>query len=68
MAISYLYATFGEDFASIDIPFFERIDGKKISMIKRIMEREINSPLTSSCGRLFDAVSSIYRCARHDHV
>lgn len=59
MAISYLYATFGEDFASINIPFFERIDGKKISMISRMIERDINAPLTSSCGRLFDAVSSL---------
>ena len=59
MAISYLYSTFGEDLASIDVPLLERMDGKRIAMIRRMIERDINTPLTSSCGRLFDAVSSL---------
>lgn len=59
MAISYLYSAFGEDFANLDIPFLKRLDGKKTAMIRKMIERGINSPLTSSCGRLFDAVSSL---------
>ena len=28
-------------------------------MLKRMIERELNTPLTSSCGRLFDAVAAV---------
>lgn len=59
MAISYLYSAFGEDFAGIDTPLLRRLDAKRLAMLKRMIDGNINSPLTSSCGRLFDAVSSL---------
>jgi hydrogenase maturation protein HypF len=59
MAISYLYSVFGDKFLDIDIPLLNRIDSKKTAFIKRMIEKQINTPLTSSCGRLFDAVSSL---------
>jgi hydrogenase maturation protein HypF len=59
MAVSYLCSAFGEDFASIDTPLLSRLDAKRLAMLKRMIDRNINSPLTSSCGRLFDAVSSL---------
>ena len=57
MAVSYLYETFGR--TSIDIPFIKKIDDKKLNILYKMIELGINSPLTSSCGRLFDAVSSL---------
>ncbi len=59
MAISYLYSVFGDKFLDINLPLLNRIDSKKIILIKRMIEKQINTPLTSSCGRLFDAVSSL---------
>jgi hydrogenase maturation protein HypF len=59
MAISYLYSVYGDKLFDIDIPLFKRIDHKKLTFIKNMIEKGINSPLTSSCGRLFDAVSSL---------
>ena len=59
MAISYLYSVFGDSLFDIDISLFKRFDRKKLTFIKRMIEKQINTPLTSSCGRLFDAVSSL---------
>jgi hydrogenase maturation protein HypF len=58
MAAAYLYAAYGEDFHRIAACLnlsFPPLEG-------RIMERQLatglNSPLTSSAGRLFDAVAA----------
>jgi len=59
MALSYLFSAFEEDFLELDIPILKRLDGKKVMTILRMIQRGVNSPLTSSCGRLFDAVSSL---------
>ncbi|MBI4595846.1 MAG: carbamoyltransferase HypF [Candidatus Tectomicrobia bacterium] len=37
----------------------ERWGEEKVKAIMTMIKRKINSPLTSSCGRLFDAVSSL---------
>ena len=59
MALSYLYDAYEGDLDSIDTLLLKRIDNKKIAFIKSMIEKNINTPLTSSCGRLFDAVSSL---------
>jgi hydrogenase maturation protein HypF len=59
MAISYLAQTFGEDFLSLDIPFVQKLERKKAELILCMMAQQVNSPLTSSCGRLFDAVAAL---------
>ena len=59
MAVSYLYRHFGRDFLHLRIPFLQQLDPAKLKVLLQAMERHINSPLTSSCGRLFDAVAAL---------
>jgi hydrogenase maturation protein HypF len=54
MALSYLYSIYASNLANLT-----RLDKKSIKLIAQIIDKKINSPLTSSMGRLFDAVSSI---------
>ncbi|MFH1095915.1 MAG: carbamoyltransferase HypF [Candidatus Desantisbacteria bacterium] len=56
MAVSYLYAACGCDIPS---EFIERWGKERVKIIIKMMEQGLNSPLTSSAGRLFDAVASI---------
>jgi hydrogenase maturation protein HypF len=64
MAVSYLAHYFGRDFLKLeflklDIPFVRQLDRPKVDLLLRMMEQGVNSPLTSSCGRLFDAVAAL---------
>jgi hydrogenase maturation protein HypF len=59
MAVSYLAHHFGREFLKLDIPFVRELDRKKTDFLLRMMEQGVNSPLTSSCGRLFDAVAAL---------
>jgi len=59
MAFSYLQATFGPGCIDLDIPFLKRLDKKETRTLTAQIEKRLNCPLTSSCGRLFDAVSSL---------
>ena len=61
MAISYLYQTLGNDFKKLKLDFNRRWDKDKIGILLQMIDKNINSPLTSSMGRLFDAVSSLIR-------
>jgi hydrogenase maturation protein HypF len=59
MAVAYLWATFGEDIFQDELQLFERWDRHQIGVLLQMMQRGVNSPLTSSCGRLFDGVTAI---------
>lgn len=59
MAIAYLYETFGDTMFDIQPSFFKRFSGKDIDIIVTMIKKGINSPRTSSTGRLFDAISSL---------
>jgi len=59
MAVSYLGHHFGRDFLKLDIPFVHQLEHTKTNLLLRMIEQGINSPLTSSCGRLFDAVAAL---------
>lgn len=52
--LSYLYHAFG-----VDLPDIPMLAGKDISPVLQMVDKQINSPLTSSCGRLFDAVAAL---------
>lgn len=59
MAVSYLTRFFGAESCKMKLPPFEHIDLRKIDLAARMVAQGVNAPLTSSCGRLFDAVASI---------
>ena len=42
-----------------ELEFFRHARGEKLETLARIMDKRMNSPLTSSCGRLFDSVAAI---------
>ena len=59
LALSYLLDTFGSRLDTLDLPLIRRIPSKKLSAVRHMLERSINTVQTSACGRLFDAVASI---------
>jgi hydrogenase maturation protein HypF len=50
---------YGKELMAQGTSLIERIGRKKVSFAKEMIDKDINSPLSSSAGRLFDAVASI---------
>ena len=59
MAMVYLLEAFGDEAVKLKIDLIKRMDSQKWDILKRAIEKRINTPWTSSMGRLFDAVSSL---------
>jgi len=58
MAAVYLHQAFGE-LSEHDLTFTSRLNRHAWTNLRKLMDHRINSPETSSMGRLFDAVSSL---------
>jgi len=59
IAIGYILSLLGESALNQELPLMKEVSKIEIEIIKRQIEKGINSPLTSSMGRLFDAVSAL---------
>lgn len=60
MALSYLLKAYPEGLSPETAPgFFSRLSTEEVGVVTKMIQGSINSPLTSSMGRLFDAVSSL---------
>jgi len=59
MAMVYLSDAFGDEATKLKLNLVKRIDFQKWDILKKATEKKINTPWTSSMGRLFDAVSSL---------
>ena len=59
MAVSYLYNIYGKEFLKFDLPFLKNIPSEKIKLLFQAIDKKLNCPLTSSAGRLFDAVAAM---------
>lgn len=59
MALSWCHAALGDAaFDRESIPLTDRSEQERL-LLRQMLERGLNSPMTSSCGRLFDAVSAL---------
>jgi len=59
IAVAYLVALLGEEGLRQGLALMGDIGDAEVDIIQRQLETGLNSPLTSSIGRLFDAVSSL---------
>ncbi len=59
VALGYLVKHYVKDLNSLDLPFLRGIDERRRNVIQQMIDRQIHSPRTSSCGRLFDAVAAL---------
>jgi len=62
-AYSHLLEAFESDTAIPKVAVLERLDAEKQRLIREMIRKAVNSPLTSSLGRLFDAASAIANVA-----
>jgi hydrogenase maturation protein HypF len=58
-ALGYILALLGENALDNRLSFLDRIAAAERELVRRQVESNFNSPLTSSMGRLFDAVSAM---------
>jgi hydrogenase maturation protein HypF len=58
-ALGLLFEVFGEQVFDMDVAAVKRFSGAELKSLRTMLGRGLNSPLTTSVGRLFDAVSSL---------
>jgi len=56
IAVGYAHAL---DIDIAELPFLQHIDHQAVNIVLQQIDKQINTPLTSSMGRLFDAVASL---------
>jgi hydrogenase maturation protein HypF len=59
MAVSYLNDAFGAGLWGLDLPVLREAGPDKVRLMLEMAAKRLNSPLTSSLGRLFDGVAAI---------
>jgi hydrogenase maturation protein HypF len=57
MATSFLHRIFGA--GAVNMGMLPSVETNRMSLVMQMLENDFNAPLTSSCGRLFDAVASL---------
>lgn len=63
MAVSYLRHSFSDRLPNIEL--LRQIADDKLAVLLHMIEKDLNAPLTSSCGRLFDAVAALLMVRQH---
>jgi hydrogenase maturation protein HypF len=69
-AIAHLLAAFGDEWRErvADTPVAALFEGKQTGVVEQMIAKGLNAPLSSSAGRLFDAVAAMLGiCADRQH-
>jgi len=66
MALSYLYALRGLELKPSERSLFDHLDEAEVETVMQMLDRGYHTPLASSMGRLFDAVSSLLGLCQHN--
>ncbi|HMB15135.1 MAG TPA: hypothetical protein VKN62_02375, partial [Pelovirga sp.] len=59
VALSLLFDYYGEEALHLDNPCTKAFTGAELEILLRMHQQRLNTPLSSSVGRLFDAVASL---------
>lgn len=59
MGVSYLIHAYGSPGIDLAKKIFKRVGAQEIDIVSKMITAKFNCPLTSSAGRLFDAVASL---------
>jgi hydrogenase maturation protein HypF len=73
-AIGLLYELLGNDvfenggaYGHTPLPPMQAFSSQELSVLKTMLNKHLNAPVTSSAGRLFDAIASIIGLRQHNH-
>ena len=58
-ALSLLFEVFGDEAIVVDAPSVLAFTPAELATMRTMLDRQLNSPLTTSAGRLFDAFASL---------
>ncbi len=59
MAMSYLHDAYGDAWPELELPLLNEVGETKTRVVGEMIVKRVNSPLTSSLGRLFDGVAAL---------
>lgn len=59
VALAILYETFGEEAFELDSPVIRAFAPAELRILRAMLRNGVHSPVTSSAGRLFDAVAAL---------
>jgi hydrogenase maturation protein HypF len=59
LAVAAVYRALGAEGLGLPLPLFADLPERDVRLVATMIDRNINSPLCSSAGRLFDAVSAL---------
>jgi len=59
MAFAFGHDAVGDSILKMEMPWSDESSRQRVEIIHQMLHKHVNSPLASSCGRLFDAVASL---------